>query len=45
MATNPVPKWSAGGLVVLWLLVVLPMAGLSLGLAPILIARHDDFGI
>lgn len=40
MATNPVPKWSAGGLVVLWLLVVLPMAGLSLGLAPALIARH-----
>lgn len=35
-----VPKWSAGGLVGLWLLVVLPMAGLSLWLAPILIARY-----
>lgn len=34
------PKWSGGGLVLLWLLVVIPMAGLSLVLAPILIAQH-----
>lgn len=39
---SAVPKWSAGGLVLLWLLVVLPMAGLSLGLAPILIAQHPE---
>ncbi|OJF89641.1 hypothetical protein AX760_24915 [Pararhizobium antarcticum] len=34
------PNWSAAGLIGLWLVVVLPMAGLSLGLAPILIDRY-----
>jgi hypothetical protein len=37
-----VPQWSAGGLVLLWLLAVVPMAGLSLVLAPILIAQHPE---
>ncbi|NIZ12509.1 CPBP family intramembrane glutamic endopeptidase [Phaeobacter sp. HF9A] len=36
------PQWSAAGLLGLWLLVTLPMAGLSLGLAPYLIARLPD---
>ena len=37
-----IPLWSAAGLFGLWLLVVAPMAGLSLGLAPILIERHPE---
>ena len=37
-----IPQWSAAGLVSLWLLVVVPMAGLSLVLAPILIARFPS---
>jgi uncharacterized protein len=37
-----VPRWSAQGLIGLWLLVVVPMAGLSLFLAPVLIARHPE---
>jgi uncharacterized protein len=36
------PEWTAAGIVGLWLLVVLPMAGLSLGLAPILIERYPE---
>jgi uncharacterized protein len=40
--SNPVPQWSAGALVLLWLLVVVPMAGLSLGLAPVLIGLYPD---
>jgi membrane protease YdiL (CAAX protease family) len=39
---SDVPRWSAAGLVGLWALVVVPMAGLSLGLAPVLIARYPE---
>ena len=36
------PQTSAAAIIGLWLLVVVPMAGLSLVLAPILIARYPD---
>lgn len=37
-----IPHWSPARLFSLWLLVALPMAGLSLGLAPFLVARLPD---
>ena len=39
---GPVPQWSAPGLIVLWLLAVVPMGVLSLVLAPILIEQHPE---
>lgn len=36
------PHWSPARLFCLWLLVALPMAGLSLGLVPVLVARLPD---
>ncbi len=39
------PRWSAPGRVGLWLRAVLPMAGLSLWLAPILIARYPALNL
>ncbi|MFM7336257.1 MAG: type II CAAX prenyl endopeptidase Rce1 family protein [Tabrizicola sp.] len=35
-----VPRWSAPGLIGLWALAVVPMAVLSLGVAPVLIERY-----
>ncbi|PJE28854.1 CAAX protease self-immunity [Pseudooceanicola antarcticus] len=42
LGDEDIPHWSPAQLFSLWLLVALPMAGLSLGLAPFLVARLPD---